>query len=101
MAKCDTCGNDYAHAFQVILEGKTHTFDCFECAIEMLAPACAHCGCSIIGHGVEQGGQLFCCAHCARQTSTATPVSSSVTSTATPPIDEQESVITDPKAEKR
>jgi hypothetical protein len=31
-----------------------------------LAPACTHCGCSIIGHGVEMDGQLFCCAHCAR-----------------------------------
>lgn len=99
MAKCETCGNDYAKAFQVTLDGKTHTFDCFECAIEMLAPACAHCGCSIIGHGVEQGGDLFCCAHCARQAPDS-PASSTTASASSPPIDEQESVITDPKAQR-
>jgi hypothetical protein len=24
-----------------------------------------HCGCRIIGHGVEDDGKFFCCAHCA------------------------------------
>ena len=56
MAICDTCGNDYDRAFQVIKEGRTYTFDSFECAIQALAPTCAHCNCRIIGHGVEQGG---------------------------------------------
>jgi hypothetical protein len=32
----------------------------------MLAPVCPHCGCRIIGHGVEHNGTIFCCAHCAR-----------------------------------
>jgi hypothetical protein len=45
--------------------GRTHIFDRFECAIQALAPTCAHCGCRIIGHGVEQGGSIYCCAHCA------------------------------------
>ncbi len=67
MAKCDCCGNDYEKAFQVTMQGKTHTFDSFECAIHMLAPNCVHCGCRIIGHGVEDGDQIFCCASCARQ----------------------------------
>jgi hypothetical protein len=31
-----------------------------------LAPTCPCCGCRIVGHGVEQGAQIFCCAHCAR-----------------------------------
>jgi hypothetical protein len=31
----------------------------------MLAPTCEHCGCRIIGHGVEADGRMFCCAHCA------------------------------------
>jgi hypothetical protein len=65
MAVCETCGNDYDKAFQVVKEGRTHTFDSFECAINALAPVCAHCGCRIIGHGVEQAGTMFCCAHCA------------------------------------
>ena len=65
MAKCDVCGNEYDKAFQVLAQNKTHTFDSFECAVHALAPRCAHCGCMIIGHGVEVGGSIFCCAHCA------------------------------------
>jgi len=51
MAICETCGNDYDKAFQVIQSGKTHTFDSFECAIHALAPTCTHCGIRIVGHG--------------------------------------------------
>ena len=67
MAKCDVCGNDYDKSFTVTLGGRTKTFDSFECAIHALAPACAHCGCKVVGHGVEQGGTVYCCAHCAKQ----------------------------------
>jgi hypothetical protein len=30
-----------------------------------LAPKCSHCGCKIIGHGVENNGTFYCCANCA------------------------------------
>jgi hypothetical protein len=66
MAKCDVCGNDYERSFEVTMGGQTHTFDSFECAVHMLAPACAHCGCKVIGHGVEAGTTIYCCANCAR-----------------------------------
>jgi hypothetical protein len=33
-----------------------------------LAPVCEHCGCKVIGHGVEVDGRFYCCAHCARET---------------------------------
>ncbi len=65
MGVCDMCGNDYDKAFTVTMGGSTHTFDSFECAIHMLAPKCAHCSCRIIGHGVQSGSALYCCAHCA------------------------------------
>lgn len=65
--RCEVCGNEYALAFQVITAGQTHVFDCFECAIHRLAPICEHCGCRILGHGIEASGRFFCCAHCARQ----------------------------------
>jgi hypothetical protein len=65
MAKCEVCGNDYDKAFTVTVAGTKHTFDSFECAIHALAPNCAHCGCKVIGHGVEQDGTVFCCAPCA------------------------------------
>jgi Rieske Fe-S protein len=67
MAKCDVCGNDYDKAFTVTLAGRTQTFDSFECAIHALAPKCAHCGCKVIGHGMEEAGKFYCCAHCAKQ----------------------------------
>jgi hypothetical protein len=67
MARCEVCGNDYDKAFEVTRDGETHTFDAFECAIHALAPRCAHCGCAIIGHGVEADGKIFCCAYCASE----------------------------------
>jgi len=66
MAKCKVCGNDYDKSFTVTMGGQTHTFDSFECAIHALAPACAHCECKVIGHGVEKAGTIYCCAHCAK-----------------------------------
>jgi hypothetical protein len=67
MDKCEVCGNEYDKAFKVsVAGGPSHVFDSLECAIQKLAPKCAHCDCRIIGHGVEAGGAMFCCAHCAR-----------------------------------
>ena len=65
MPRCERCGNDYDKAFQVVMAGKSHTFDSFECAIQALAPTCAHCGTRIIGHGLEKDSRMFCCDHCA------------------------------------
>ena len=65
MTQCEVCGNDYDKTITVILEGQTHTFDCFECAIQALAPVCEHCGCRIIGHGVQAADDIYCCASCA------------------------------------
>lgn len=65
MAACEVCGNEYDKAFEVRMAGATHVFDSFECAIHRLAPTCSHCGCRIVGHGVEAGGEMYCCASCA------------------------------------
>ncbi|MBI2526243.1 MAG: hypothetical protein HYY95_16970 [Candidatus Rokubacteria bacterium] len=67
MARCDVCGNDYDQAMEIRLRGMTGTYDCFECAIHAMSPACEHCGCRVIGHGVAAKGKIFCCAHCAEQ----------------------------------
>jgi len=66
MATCDMCGNEYDKTFTITRGEESGTFDSFECAIHAMAPECSHCGCRIIGHGVEAEGQVFCCAHCAR-----------------------------------
>lgn len=65
MSICDHCGNDYDKTFQVSRGGQTHTFDSFECAIQRLAPTCEQCQVRIVGHGVEAGGRIYCCNHCA------------------------------------
>ena len=67
MQPCDCCGNIYDKAFQIVSGGLTYTFDSFECAIHKLAPSCEHCGCKIVGHGIENSGTMFCCAHCAKR----------------------------------
>jgi hypothetical protein len=65
VATCEVCGNQYDKSFEITRNGETHVFDSFECAIQLLAPTCAHCGCRVIGHGVEAGESIYCCAHCA------------------------------------
>lgn len=69
MARCASCGNEKDKAFGISMPGETdaHMFDSFECAIHALAPTCAHCGCRVIGHGVEADGTMYRCAHCAGQ----------------------------------
>jgi hypothetical protein len=64
MATCEVCGHEDAN-FEIVKDGAHHTFDSFECAIHALAAECFHCGCRVIGHGVEEGDRFFCCTHCA------------------------------------
>jgi len=63
---CEVCGNQYDKMMLISIEGQEKTFDCFECAIHSLAPKCSHCQVRILGHGLEEEGQFYCCASCAR-----------------------------------
>ena len=67
MATCDVCGNEYDKTFEITRGGESGTYDSFECAIHAMAPTCPHCGCKVIGHGVEANGSVYCCAHCAEE----------------------------------
>ena len=67
MQECEVCGNAYHDAFVVVVRGRRHVFDSFECAIHALAPHCASCGCRVIGHGVQHEKRIYCSAHCARR----------------------------------
>ena len=58
MGKCEVCGNEYDKAFELIAAGTSHIFDSFECAIHAIAPTCDHCGCKIVGHGMESQGSF-------------------------------------------
>jgi len=71
MASCEVCGNEYDKSFEIVAAGARHIFDSFECAIQAMAPICEHCQCRVIGHGVEVDGHFFCCAHCARFSTSA------------------------------
>jgi len=66
MAECETCGNEYDKPLEIRVDGASHLFDSFECAIHALAPTCHHCGVRIVGHGMESGGSFFCGHHCAQ-----------------------------------
>lgn len=67
MECCRACGNAYDKTFEIKYKSQTYIFDCFECAIHMLAPPCKNCNCKIIGHGVESNNDFYCCASCAKQ----------------------------------
>lgn len=68
VARCSTCGNEYDKAFAVrTYDGSEYVFDSIECAVQQVAPECAHCGCRVLGHGVEADGSVYCCASCARR----------------------------------
>lgn len=67
MRACEFCGNEYDKAFEVVMNGESHIFDSFECAIQTLAPKCETCGVRIIGHGLEAAGRYFCCDHCSKR----------------------------------
>jgi len=68
MGVCASCGNDYDKSFEItVANGAKFVFDSFECAIRLIAIECDHCGCKILGHGMESGGVYYYCAHCAAQ----------------------------------
>jgi hypothetical protein len=59
MAKCENCGNEYDKSFEMIMGGKSHSFDSFECAIHKLAPKCTLCGCRILGQVSSSKARYF------------------------------------------
>jgi hypothetical protein len=65
MDPCAVCGNVYDKSFEVLAAGHRYVFDSFECAVHLLAPTCSHCGCRVVGHGLEAEGVIYCCRHCA------------------------------------
>ena len=65
--RCEVCGNDYDKPLIIEYLDEEYVFDCFECAIEELAPRCANCGIRIIGHGMEVGDHMVCSKHCASE----------------------------------
>ena len=65
MKMCEVCDGQVQNNLQIIIGEKSHHFDCFECAIQVLAPKCNRCGCRILGRGHSRQGKFFCDSHCA------------------------------------
>src|SRR4029079_3929802 len=74
MSRCDLCGSECDDPLLVVMAGKSHTFDCLECAIYSLAPLCAHCGCRVTGRSAERHGRTYCSAQCANSAARAKSV---------------------------
>jgi hypothetical protein len=66
MAKCDHCGNEDDNIVRITQDGRTMTFDRFECAIHASAETCAHIAESSV-HGVVLGRSIYYWANCAKQ----------------------------------
>ncbi len=73
MTQCEICGTENEKNFTVIMNGENHVFDTFKCAIQELAPLCEHCGCKVLGHGVERSSHLFCSDSCSRKETSEAP----------------------------
>ena len=65
--KSETCGNDYERLSKSGSTAKNTSSIAFECVIRALAPTRPHCGCRIVGRGVEKNEAIYCCAHCASE----------------------------------
>jgi hypothetical protein len=66
VSACIVCHHENDKNFTIKINNKIYTFDCFECAIYKLAPCCARCHCTIIGHGITANRLLYCGEDCVR-----------------------------------
>lgn len=66
--ECENCGQLHDKPFVIFKDGKEHTFDSFECAIDYIAPRCFHCGKQIIGREVHYEDEIFCSSKCSIET---------------------------------
>jgi hypothetical protein len=70
MAQCEVCSNKYDKGLEVMLPGRDIRLTALS-ARSGDGPACEHCGCNVIGYGIEVSGRFFCCAHCAKAATSA------------------------------
>ncbi len=65
---CRKCGRASEVPVTVQFDsGPQYTFDCFDCAVETLAPRCPECGRVYLGRPVPFGDQHFCSTECAQR----------------------------------
>lgn len=63
-SRCINCGVNIEKDYILFINGAEFTFDSFECAINFVAPRCAHCNTVVLGRGILSEGETYCCGHC-------------------------------------
>ena len=63
---CEIYGLGYDQGVEVVAYGQSQCFHSFACAIQALAPRCAHCQRHIVGRGPVATDATFCCDRCAK-----------------------------------
>lgn len=66
-ARCVNCGFNIEKDYILFINGTEFTFDSFECAVNFVAPRCANCNSIIMGRGIQQSGDMFCCSTCSKE----------------------------------
>ena len=68
MRSCRKCGQPAQVPVSIRTgDGPSYTFDCFDCAIEMVAPRCPECRRAYLGRPVTSGEHRFCSTACSQR----------------------------------
>jgi len=65
MPLCEVCGNEHDKVFEIVVAGRRHLFDSFECAIHALSAVCEQCRRRTVAQGTNRGARFFCSPRCA------------------------------------
>lgn len=66
-ARCINCGLNIEKDYILFINGKEFIFDSFECAINFVAPRCAHCNSVIVSREIRHSDEIFCSASCSEE----------------------------------
>lgn len=73
-ARCLNCGSNIEKDYILFINGTEFTFDSFECAVNFVAPRCAHCNSVVMGQGITLSDQTFCSPQCSKEANYQTVV---------------------------
>lgn len=66
-ARCEKCGLNIEKDYILFINGKEFTFDSYDCAVNFVAPRCAHCN-SIIAHReIKHREEAYCSQYCFKE----------------------------------
>ena len=73
-SRCINCGENIEKDYILFINGAEFVFDSFECAVNFVAPRCAHCNSVILGPGVKQLDDTYCGTSCLESVHYPTPL---------------------------